>query len=66
MIEVTDQGGDTAFTQHRSPIRAGGQGKEAQTSSLELGHAQADIAAADDQETFAAKPGGQGAEGTLV
>jgi hypothetical protein len=33
---------------------------------LGLGDAQAHVAAADDQEAFATKAGGQGAEGALV
>ena len=66
VIQVTRQGRDTATAQEGRTLGAGGQRQQPDLRALHAGHAQADIAATDDQEALAAKARGQGAEGTLV
>ena len=65
-VEVTRQRRDASASQQGGALGAGGERQQAHAAGLGLGHAQAHITATDDQEAFAAKARGQGAEGALV
>jgi hypothetical protein len=65
-IEIARQRRDPPAAKQGRALGAGGERQQAHAACLGLGHAQANIAAAEDQEAFASKAGGQGAEGALI
>ena len=70
IVEVARQGRDAPASQERGAPGRGAQGHQAHTGGLEAavqaGHAQADIAATDDEHAFTPEARRQRAEGGLV
>ena len=66
VVKVAVQGRDAALAQQGDTFGRRGQGQQLSPPAQASRHAQADVPATNDQDTFATEPGGQGPKGRLV